>query len=65
MAVHAGVLGAAVAMGIQGSEVAEGASDMILWDDNFATIVTAVEKSCVIHAGIQKSEVMHKAGVSF
>jgi magnesium-transporting ATPase (P-type) len=43
-----------VAMGIQGTEVAKGASDMILTDDNFISIVTAVEKGRVIYAGIQK-----------
>merc|ERR1719422_639731 len=43
-----------VAMGIQGTEVAKGASDMILTDDNFCSIVTAVEKGRVIYAGIQK-----------
>lgn len=43
-----------VAMGIQGTEVAKGASDMILTDDNFCSIVTAVEKGRAIYAGIQK-----------
>merc|ERR1719247_1413229 len=43
-----------VAMGIQGTEVAKGASDMILQDDNFCSIVAAVEKGRAIYAGIQK-----------
>merc|ERR1712232_698617 len=43
-----------VAMGIQGTEVAKGASDMILTDDNFSSIVAAVEKGRAIYAGIQK-----------
>jgi len=43
-----------VAMGIQGTEVAKGASDMILTDDNFCSIVEAVEKGRTIYAGIQK-----------
>lgn len=43
-----------VAMGIQGTEVAKGASDMILTDDNFCSIVTAVEKGRIIYSGIQK-----------
>lgn len=43
-----------VAMGIQGTEVAKGASAMILLDDNFCSIVTAVYKGRVIYAGIQK-----------
>jgi len=43
-----------VAMGIQGTEVAKGASKMILTDDNFCSIVTAVEQGRVIYAGIQK-----------
>jgi magnesium-transporting ATPase (P-type) len=36
-----------VAMGIQGTEVAKGASDMILTDDNFISIIKAVEKGRV------------------
>jgi len=43
-----------VAMGITGTEVAKGASDMILIDDNFCSIVSAVEKGRGIYAGIQK-----------
>ena len=35
-------------------EVAKGASAMILTDDNFVSIVSAVEKGRVIYAGIQK-----------
>merc|ERR1719331_2150938 len=43
-----------VAMGIQGTDGAKGASDMILRDDNFCSIVAAVEKGRAIYAGIQK-----------
>merc|ERR1711971_844398 len=43
-----------VAMGIQGTGVAKGAADMILTDDNFCSIVSAVEKGRAIYAGIQK-----------
>merc|ERR1712224_369036 len=43
-----------VAMGIQGTDVAKGASDMILTDDNFCSIVSAVEMGRAIYAGIQK-----------
>lgn len=51
-----------VAMGITGTDVAKSASDMILTDDNFSTIISAIEQGRNIYSNIKKSVIFLLTG---
>lgn len=44
-----------ISMGLGGTEVARQASDMVLTDDNFSTIVSAIEEGRAVHGNIKRT----------
>src|SRR5688572_33326923 len=46
--------GEQVAMGITGTEVAKGAANIVITDDNFATIVKAIEQGRLVYRNLKK-----------
>ncbi len=53
-----------IAMGITGTKVSKGAADMVLTDDNFATIISAVREGRTVYQNILKA-VEFLVGVNF